>query len=184
MSSAGAFFRASVRRELGMPPAWLGAAQGVTGSVTLEEIQANAGDEAMVVAIAEAIVEPVSRAAAGRSAAATSEPMDVTAGETAPVRLAREFGLVKASPKPDYSRFVEAAKAKPLPAPVAPVRPTQVALSPEECKRCGIPGWKGCDHQLPYEAWTPADQRADPDKYAGHREQKHRRTGGIQSVRI
>lgn len=47
--------------------------------------RANAGDEAEGVKLKAPAVEPVSRAAAGRSAAATSEPMDVTAGETAPV---------------------------------------------------------------------------------------------------
>lgn len=51
--------------------------------------QAKAGDEAVVGARAEATVEPVSRPAAGRSAAATSEQMDVTAGETAPAPIAR-----------------------------------------------------------------------------------------------
>ena len=52
---------------------------GVAGDQS--ESQANAGDEAEANV---ADVEPVSRPAAGRSAAATSEPMDVTAGETAP----------------------------------------------------------------------------------------------------
>jgi len=52
---------------------------------SLARSRAKAGDETQVVATtAEACVEPVSRPGAGRSASATSEIMDATAGETAP----------------------------------------------------------------------------------------------------
>lgn len=27
----------------------------------------------------------------------------------------------------------------------------QPALSREECPRCGVPGFRGCEHQLPFE---------------------------------
>lgn len=46
--------------------------------------RANAGAEAGAALEAETPVEPVSRPAGGRTPAATPEPMDVTAGETAP----------------------------------------------------------------------------------------------------
>lgn len=49
-----------------------------------QESQAKADDEAAGVRLAETVVESVSRPDAGRSASATSEIMDVTAGETAP----------------------------------------------------------------------------------------------------
>lgn len=40
-----------------------------------------------------------------------------------------------------------AAAAKPKPAQ----RPKRQAQSNEECVHCGIPGFRGCDHFLPYE---------------------------------
>lgn len=55
------------------------------GRAEATEHQAKAGDETQGGQASEPCAEPVSRAAAGRSAAATSEPMDVTAGETAPM---------------------------------------------------------------------------------------------------
>lgn len=215
MNSVGAYFRASVRRELALPPVWIGRARrGVTETVTLEHAgallvvpdpvpvefeaietggcappvlvpksRAKAGVDAEARVRDVPSVEPVSRAAAGRSAAATSERMDVTAGETATAKIARDMGLLKAAPKANYLRFVEAAKAKAAARPPEKPAPTRVAMSPEECKRCGIPGWKGCEHQLPYEEWKPVEQRADPEKYAGHHKGKHRR-GGRQAVRI
>jgi len=51
----------------------------------LEEYRAKAGDEAGEGRTCESPVEPVSRGADARSSAATSELMDATAGETAPV---------------------------------------------------------------------------------------------------
>lgn len=53
--------------------------------VAADEIRANAGVEARGGRTGDPCVESVSRPAAGRSAATTSEIMDVTAGETAPV---------------------------------------------------------------------------------------------------
>lgn len=89
--------------------------------------QAKAGDEAAGTehASPRPAVEPVSRPAAGRSAAATSEFMDVTAGETAPVA-----NPVKAAPPKQASAPVTVMAALPLavstrPAPArAPIGPT------------------------------------------------------------
>lgn len=124
--SAGAFCRASVRRGLGLAPAWISRAsvveakqpqarvpfslgdgcegqapEGTRGTATERKTcppmpvkraprsrsRAKAGDEAGGTEHARPRppVEPVSRPVAGRSATATSERMDVTAGETAPV---------------------------------------------------------------------------------------------------
>lgn len=51
----------------------------------------------------------------------------------------------------DVARYVAAMRAKAPPAAPAP-GPLKPALSREECTRCGIPGFKGCDHQAPFEA--------------------------------
>ena len=48
-------------------------------------IHAKAGDEAQAGRLKAVSVEPVSRAVSGRALTATSEIMDVTAGETAPI---------------------------------------------------------------------------------------------------
>lgn len=117
------------------------------------------------------VVEPVSRPAAGRSAAATSEKMDVTAGETAPdpddddgaivdefrSRLAAVQSRRAASqPAPvNWGRVADARSAgRPSARPASPKAPTNPAPSREECQRCGIPGFRGCAHWLPYDAVT------------------------------
>lgn len=167
--------------------------------------------------------EPVSRPAAGRSAAATSEPMDVTAGETAPHpdpkpqpvdplpaaavapalpvarcdaagsnRVARaaavalseedaaeEFAAAldrvrsrrageaseirKPAPHIDYARVAAAARARSIAARPVPKAPTRPALSADPCEKCGVPGFRGCAHQLPYADYTPAAARDDDD---------------------
>lgn len=61
----------------------------------------------------------------------------------------------------DLSRFIAASRAKPEPAAPAP-RKLEPAQSPEECRRCGIPGRKGCAHQLPYEAEQLTARRYEP----------------------
>lgn len=55
-------------------------------------------------------------------------------------------------PEPvDWSRVARAHERKAAtPRPVVAARPLQPADSPEECRRCGIPGRKGCAHQLAY----------------------------------
>ena len=104
--------------------------------------------------------------------------MDVTAGETAPVPkiedpdedstqefvdrvLARRDRAARLLAKPapiDWNRVADThqrkAKERIHGAPKAS-RVLYPADSPEECRRCGIPGRKGCEHQLPYEAPAP-----------------------------
>jgi hypothetical protein len=54
-------------------------------------------------------------------------------------------------PRPvDFKRLAAAFRSKSAP-PAMRTRKLQPALSREECARCGIPGWKGCEHQLPCE---------------------------------
>lgn len=36
-----------------------------------------------------------------------------------------------------------------------------VAMSPEECRSCGIPGFKGCNHQAPYQAPSASERAYD-----------------------
>lgn len=55
----------------------------------------------------------------------------------------------------DLSRFIAAMRAKARPTAPSVAGPLPVALSREECERCGIPGFKGCAHQLPYEPEAP-----------------------------
>lgn len=180
----------------------------IKSGVTKKEYQANARDDAGVDGATEAPVERVSRPAAGRSAAATSEIMDVTAGETAPVSHpvramppkpvsapvavvakpplpdqpapardpspqllctpkplptsalphrerstddAYRAEMVRAAPAVDWQRVARAARARPI-GPQAKAAPTRAALSPDPCRRCGVRGSIGCDHQLPFEA--------------------------------
>ena len=54
--------------------------------------------------------------------------------------------------------------------------PTERASSREECTRCGVPGFKGCAHQLPYEAPPPETKPFDY-RNAIHREAYARRHG-------
>lgn len=53
-------------------------------------------------------------------------------------------------------RLAEAYRARQTSARPAPV-PTCRAESSEPCRQCGIPGFRGCDHQLPYERPEGAD---------------------------
>jgi len=120
--------------------------------------------------------------------------MDVTAGETAPRRKAdrdsdyRAEMVRAAKPQIDWARVAEqrrrqAGTAKPE-APAKPKRALAIALSPEPCGRCGVPGWKGCDHQAAYEAWTPANARSDAKRGVQGGDGKGRRRGGLNSVKI
>ena len=51
----------------------------------------------------------------------------------------------------ERQRLARAYAMKARPDPVAPAAPSRRATSSEPCGRCGIPGVKGCAHQLPYE---------------------------------
>lgn len=53
-------------------------------------------------------------------------------------------------PKIDGKAVAAAYSRKKLVPPAPKQPPTQRALSAEECRFCGIPGRKGCDHFLPY----------------------------------
>lgn len=85
----------------------------------------------------------------------------------------------------DYAKLAEAHRnssgARPASARVA--RPLEPAPSREECPRCGIPGWKGCDHFLPC-----ADQPKAPpeERYVGDRKSQQftGRRQGIGASRL
>lgn len=86
---------------------------------------------------------------------------------TPPIEIIRAVAKalqVRPEPKIDWSRVAAAHAARP--APPAPVRsaPLEPAPNREECPRCGIPGWKGCAHQLPCDTLPPLLIReSDPD---------------------
>jgi hypothetical protein len=86
--------------------------------------QANVGDDAEGGHASEPSAEPASRPAAGRSAAATSEVMDVTAGETAPATDWASVARQARASKVDWSLVAAAYRAKPAvkAPPVAPVK--------------------------------------------------------------
>lgn len=80
-----------------------------------------------------------------------------------------------ARPPADMARFraalaERAAAAATRPAPT----PIERATSREECARCGVPGFKGCAHQLPY---APPGPENEPFDYRGlvDREESARR---------
>ena len=54
------------------------------------------------------------------------------------------------------------APSRPTAASAPPARMAR-ATSREECPRCGVPGFKGCAHQLPYE---PPGPETEPYSYA------------------
>lgn len=122
------------------------------------------------------LAERVSRPGRGRSRPATSEIMGVTAGETAPdfalpaavlpspvtgkpgpVALppavpaqAPTVTACKAAPAIDWGSVAAAARRRSI-GPAPRKAPTRVAMSKDPCARCGIPGTRGCDHQLLYD---------------------------------
>lgn len=67
----------------------------------------------------------------------------------------------------DWARVAAAHRAK---APTGNARPAPALPAPswDECPRCGIPGWRGCDHFLPYEEKQPdprfIDSRRGPPR--------------------
>lgn len=65
---------------------------------------------------------------------------------------AAQAGPVAAKLPTNWGRVAAAHARKVVapPVPAQPVRPLEPALSREECPRCGIPGAKGCAHQLPF----------------------------------
>jgi hypothetical protein len=63
-----------------------------------------------------------------------------------------------ADAKVDTARLAAAFASRTVEKPISPSVTLVPAPSREECRRCGIPGWKGCAHQLPYED-APSAQR-------------------------
>jgi len=64
---------------------------------------------------------------------------------------ARRAEHVSEPPKVDGVRLAAAIRARGAPNSPAPKKaPTRRALGPGECTHCGIPGFRGCDHFLPY----------------------------------
>lgn len=97
-------------------------------------------------------------------------PVDQVLLRAAQIRMEADQVASRVAPKAkiDWTRVAAAHRAKGSAAPRSPRKPLEPAPTREECPRCGIPGWKGCDHFLPCE-----DQRVLP---AGFGEQ----TGGEQ----
>ena len=72
-------------------------------------------------------------------------------GAAQPLRVS---AAPRAKPSFDGERLVAAFRAEAERRAIAPrvARALPEADSPEECRRCGIPGRKGCAHQAPYVA--------------------------------
>lgn len=106
----------------------------IKSGATVKGYQAKAGDEAQGGRICEPCMEPVSRPAAGRSAAATSEFMDVTAGETAPVPNPAEAAPPKqaSAPVAVMAALPLAVSTRPTPAraPIGPTGKIDIAAVP------------------------------------------------------
>lgn len=92
----------------------LGIKSGVT--VEVEGRRAKAGGEAQGGRICKPCVEPVSRPAAGRTAAATPEIMDVTAGEMAPKSKQAEVFPPKPASAPVAAAIAPPCRTTPPPA--------------------------------------------------------------------
>lgn len=82
----------------------------------------------------------------------------------------RRSSVAPSSRKADYARAAAAMLAR-ASAPKAPKPvPTEPAPSRESCARCGVPGWKGCDHWLPCEIApvTPKSVSSEPIELSAH----------------
>ncbi len=58
---------------------------------------------------------------------------------------------LKKPPRIDWAKVAAAHKAKGAKSRSAPAAPLPPAPTRESCPRCGVPGWKGCDHFAPCE---------------------------------
>lgn len=86
---------------------------------------------------------------------ALEAPVDLATAPSRAAQLIREAtrgeALCLEKPKPiDWAR-VAAAHRNHAARPAPKRKPIGPAPSREECPRCGVPGWKGCDHFLPCE---------------------------------
>lgn len=61
------------------------------------------------------------------------------------------YGEIKRKPAVDWGRVAEAAKRQHVAAPAVRARPQRMAVDKGPCPRCGVPGFRGCAHQLPYD---------------------------------
>lgn len=147
----------------------LGACEPANVDQSWTQSQAKARGEAQGGRRDAACAERASSPGRGRSRPATSETMDVTAGETAPpLPLPAEpdpgaagkpepaapclpsTGRPVRAPQPDWARVAAAARARTL-GPAPKRAPTRHAIDRGPCPRCGMPGSRGCDHQLPFD---------------------------------
>lgn len=103
------------------------------------------------------------------------------------IAQAKRLGNFRPAPQIDYARVAEAHRrataAQPAPPPARP-RALPVAMGPEACRRCGVPGFRGCAHQAPYEEWTPAAARRDLKDTADKGQARARRKGGKHATRL
>ncbi len=96
---------------------------------------------------------------------------------------ARKAGVVLAAPAKaaeiDWKRVADAHAGKAA-SPKKNTRPAPTIEAPsrEECPRCGIPGWRGCDHFLPC-----ADQRVIPASADDYQASKPGKPGQFNGLR-
>ncbi len=88
--------------------------------------------------------------------------------------VAKQLQARQVAKNVDWSRVADAHRAKP-PASKARPAPTVPAPSRDACPRCGIPGWRGCDHFLPCEEDlrpppSPSERRKDSRMHHRHKE--------------
>jgi hypothetical protein len=133
------------------------APEGSSGAATTEDLPANASQARPL----------VSRPAPSVDEGRASRPIDAsTARPVGSVGFAR---VERARAPRDIDRLrralaasAEAAKAERARRPAV----LPIAMSREECPSCGIPGFKGCEHQAPYQ--EPGEhERAYDYKRAG-----------------
>ena len=106
-------------------------------------------------------------------AAADAAAIEDFQAALAKARARREAGVEiiapkRAAPVASGAKLAEALRqrSRAAPARLVQVTPLEPALSREECPRCGIPGWKGCDHFLPCEDQpkAPPEERYVEDR--------------------
>lgn len=179
--SADRFFRASARRVMLVPPMWVDRAMiraaalsavyempaperetadtrsGRDGSAPEGTSGAGVGHMGSSPANADqSWTEQDLPSPATASPVAVGEPGPVPCPLSPPAQAPIEpdppgMGLVRKAPaRPDWGRVVAVARGRALGAP-ARKAPTRVAEDKGPCPRCGIPGVRGCDHQLPYD---------------------------------
>lgn len=138
------------------------APEGTRGAAAVVEmVPANACPAAHVLERATVQQDrPGPRPASVEQDAAAPDPLEDGDDESAADFAARVAAAgarrarILAKPEPiDWNRVADAHARKAAESRAVPVVGNlPVAHSPEECRRCGIPGRKGCAHQAPYVA--------------------------------